>query len=111
MGTGAMMGSGNHMNHEMKGLHMAMKQLSVADHIALMKMIKEYLISKGVDPEKYAEMREEIKEIKKETREDIKEVRKTAMDTAKTKRDEMRAKIKALRGAGKVNVQDISMTK
>jgi hypothetical protein len=116
MGTGTMMGSGTmgsggQMDHEMMGLHMAMRQLSPADRIALVKMIKDYLLSKGIDPAKYAEMREEIKEVKKDTRSDIKDIRKTAMDAAKAKREEMRGKIKDIRGSGKVNVQDMSMTK
>jgi hypothetical protein len=45
---------------------MAIGALSPADRATLVKMIKDYLLSKGVDPAKYTEKRDEIKEIRKE---------------------------------------------
>lgn len=111
MGSGGQMGSGEMMNNEMKGLHMAIRQLSPADHIALVKMIKEYLVSKGIDPAKYADMRDDIKELRKDVRTEVKDMRGTTHDAIKLKQEEMRAKVKALRSSGKVNVQDISMMK
>ncbi len=105
------MGSGSMMGHEMKSLHMAVQQLSPTDHAALMKMIKEYLVSKGIDPAKYADMRDEIREVKQESREEMKEMRKDNQEEMKMKRDEMRGKVKDIRSHGKVNVQDISITR
>ena len=112
MGTGAM------MERELKGLHLAIGQLSPADREALVKMIKDYLVSKGIDPAKYAEKREEIKDAKKEMKDKIKDMRKEGREKMKDmrkatreeiqkKRDEMQAKIKEMRGNGKVNVQDM----
>ena len=88
-----------------------MGQLSVADRAALVKMIKDYLLSKGIDPAKYAEKRDEIKEIRKDTREDVKEMRKKAMEAAKAKREEMREKIKEIRGNGKATFKEFTITK
>ncbi len=110
MGSGGMMGA-SMMEHEMKGLHMAMKQLSPADHATLMKMMNDYLLSKGIDPAKYAEMRDEIKDMRQENRTEMKDMRKQNQQEMKAKREEMRSKIKEVRGNGKVNVQDISMTR
>ena len=94
MGSGAMMGSG--MNRDGKGLMLAIGALSPADREALVKIIKDYLLSKGIDPVKYAEMRDEIKDMRGDTREEIKDIRQTTRDVTKVKRDEMMTKIKAL---------------
>ena len=120
-GTG-MVHSGMHMEHETKGLMLAIGALSPADRTILVKMIKDYLLSKGVDPAKYAEKREDIKDMKREMHDDAKEMRKDMHDKMKAmkkmtrediqkRRDEMRAKMEGIRASGKVNVQDISMTK
>ena len=101
MGTGAM------MERELKGLHLAIGQLSPADREALIKMIKDYLVSKGIDPAKYAEKRDEIKDMKKDMRDEAKDMRKATREEIQKKRDEMQAKIKEMRGNGKVNVQDM----
>lgn len=90
---------------------LAIGALSPADRATLVKMIQDYLVSKGIDPAKYAEKREEMKDIRKETHQEIKDIRQTGRDAAKIKREEMKAKIETLRGHGKVNVQDISMTR
>lgn len=111
MGSGTMMGSGAMMERELKGLHMAMAQLSPADREALVKMIKDYLLSKGIDPAKYAEKRDEIKELRKDTHEDIKEMRKKTREAAKAKREEMREKIKEMRGNGKATFKEFTVTK
>ena len=55
-----------------------------------MKMVKDYLLSKGIDPVKYAEMRDEIKD----TRDEIKDMRKSGRDATKIKREEMVQRIK-----------------
>lgn len=104
-------GSGGQAEHEWKGLGLAIGALAPADREALVKIIKDYLTSKGIDPAKYAEKRDEMKEIKKEAHQEIKDVRQAGRDAAKAKREEMKAKIETLRGHGKVNVQDISMMK
>jgi pyruvate/oxaloacetate carboxyltransferase len=95
------------MSHPLEGIAMAIAQLSPTDRETLVKMIREYLTSKGVDLTKYAEKREEIRDIKKETRDDTKEIKKEskteiiairtkAQESLRIKREEMRAKIKAL---------------
>lgn len=95
------------MEKKWKGLHLAMGQLSPADHATLVKMIQDYLASKGIDPAKYTEKRDEIKEVRKETRveikegkEELKDTRKKLREDAKAKREEMREKIKSIRGNG-----------
>ena len=66
-----------------------------------MKMVKDYLLSKGIDPVKYAEMRDEIKDtrdeikdMRKSGRDEIKDVRKSGRDATKIKREEMVQRIK-----------------
>lgn len=105
------MGSGAMMEREMKGLHMAMGQLSVADREALVKMIKDYLVSKGIDPAKYAEKRDEIKEVRKDTKEEIKSMRDKMHADRKAKMEEMRAKIKEMRANGKATFKEFTVTK
>lgn len=98
-------GSGIEMEHDNKGLMLAIGQLSPADRTTLTKMIRDYLDSKGIDPAKYAEKREEIKAIKTETREAIKEVKKEKTQIIKTKREKMRSKIREIRensGSGSI---------
>ena len=111
-GSGTMMppprdGSGASMERDGKGLMLAIGQLSPADREALIKMIKDYLVSKGIDPAKYAEKRDEIKDMKKDMRDEAKDMRKATREEIQKKRDEMQAKIKEMRGNGKVNVQDM----
>ena len=101
-----MMGSG--MEHDGKGLMLAIGALSPADREILMKMVRDYLLSKGIDPVKYAEMREEIKDMRKDThdeikdmrksgRDEIKDMRKSGRDSIKIKREEMVQKIKNIK--------------
>lgn len=85
MGTGAM------MNGEIQSLHMAMGKLSSTDKETLIKMIKDFLTSKGISITPPA--RQEIKEIRKEAKEEIKEIRKNTRDALKAKRDALKAKI------------------
>lgn len=85
--------SGANLEKDTKGLMLAIGALSPADRETLIKMIKDYLVSKGVDPVKYAEKRDEIKEVRKDTREAVKDMRDA-------KRDEMKAKIRDLRSNG-----------
>lgn len=106
------MGSGTMMENDAKGLMLAIGALSPTDRATLIKMIKEYLLSKGIDPTKYAEKRDEIKDIRKDTHTEIKEMRTTTQESVKAKRDEMKMKVWQLHGGnGKVNIQDISMTR
>lgn len=95
------MGSGAEMNNPGQGLMFAIGQLSLADREILVKMIREYLTKKGIDLSKYAEKREEIKEVKKEARTEIKEIRNTTQDAARAKREEMRKKVMEIKnGSG-----------
>jgi hypothetical protein len=95
------MGSGAEMNNAGQGLMLAIGHLSLADREILVKMIREYLTTKGIDLSKYAEKREEIKEVKKEARTEIKEIRNTAQDAARAKREEMRRKVMEIKnGSG-----------
>ncbi len=96
------MGSGTTENPG-KGLMLAIGQLSTTDREALMKTIREYLASKGIDMAKYVEQREEIKEVKKETRTEIKEIRNTTQDAARMKREEMRKKVIEIRNGTGAN--------
>jgi hypothetical protein len=95
------MGSGAEMNNPGQGLMLAIGKLSPTDRETLVKMIREYLTSKGIDLAQFAEKREEIKDIKKETRETIKDIVKTNQNTIKntikTKREEMRSQIREIR--------------
>ena len=113
-GSGTMMppprdGSGASIERDGKGLMLAIGQLSPADREALIKMIKDYLVSKGIDPAKYAEKRHEIKDMKKEMKEKMKDMRKecrekmkdlreTTREQIKEKREEMKDKIREMRG-------------
>ena len=85
-----------------------MGQLSATDRATLITMIREFLISKGVDPAKFAEKREEIQAIREETRdaiqeakknsqEGIKEARKSTQQMIQNKKAEMRTKVKNVR--------------
>ncbi|MBC7504081.1 hypothetical protein H7169_03845 [Candidatus Gracilibacteria bacterium] len=47
-GTGTMMGSGKDMADQMHGLNIAIGKLTPADRDTLVKMIREYLTSKGI---------------------------------------------------------------
>jgi hypothetical protein len=111
MGSGAMMGSGGQMERDGKGLMLAIGALSPADREALMKMIKDYLMSKGIDPAKYAEKRDEIKDMKKDMRDEAKDMRKATREEIQKKRDEMQAKIKEMRGNGKATFKEFTVTK
>lgn len=82
------------MEAELKGLHMAMGQLSTADREALVKLIKEYLVSKGIDPAKYAEKRDEIKTVRKQTKEEIKALREKQKEEIKAKRETLKKTIR-----------------
>jgi hypothetical protein len=84
MGTGAM------MERELKGLHLAIGQLSPADREALVKMIKDYLVSKGIDPAKYAEKREEIKDAKKKLKEKNEDLKSQMNDFLEKLREKQR---------------------
>jgi hypothetical protein len=95
--TGSTHGSGSVTERETKGLMLAIGALSPADRATLVKMIRDYLVSKDVDPAKYAEKREEIKEVRKEGREEIKDMKKKNKEEMKDKRDALKAKIKELR--------------
>jgi hypothetical protein len=95
------------MEKKWKGLGLAIGQLTPTDRDALLKTITDFLTSKGIDPAKYAEKRDEIKEVRKETRveikegkEELKDTRKKLREDAKAKREEMREKIKTIRGNG-----------
>lgn len=99
------MGSGAIGENPGQGLMLAIGKLSSTDRETLMKTIREYLTSKGIDLAQFAEKREEIKDIKKETRETIKDIVKTNQNTIKntikTKREEMRSQIREIRqGSG-----------
>ena len=106
------MGSGAVAEHPMEGIGMAIGKLTPADREALIKMIREYLVSKGVDLAGFADKKDAIKDMKKETKTEIKEVKKearteiktirtTTQNTAKMKREEMRKKITEIRnGSG-----------
>lgn len=99
------MGSGATGENPGQGLMLAIGKLSSTDRETLMKTIREYLTSKGIDLAQIAEKREEIKDIKKETRETIKDIVKTTQNTIKnsikTKREEMRSQIREIRqGSG-----------
>ena len=48
MGTGAVMGSGTDTEHQIQGIGMAIGKLTPTDRDALIKMIREYLVSKGI---------------------------------------------------------------
>lgn len=95
IGSGTMMGSG--MNQESKGLMLAIGTLSPTDRETLLKMIKDYLVSKGIDPAKYAEKRDEIREIRQEGREEIRDIKKSRNDAMKMKREEMKEKVQQIK--------------
>ncbi len=80
---------------ELHGLHLALGKLSPADRAELVKMIRNYLASKGVAlptaPAK--ELKKEIKEERKE----IKQDRKEYLKKMKERREALREKMKELR--------------
>ncbi len=71
-------GSGAVAEHPMEGIGMAIGKLTPADRDTLVKMIREYLVSKGVDLAGFADKKDAIKDMKKETKTEIKEVKKEA---------------------------------
>ena len=68
-----------------------------------MKMVKDYLLSKGIDPVKYAEMRDEIKD----TRDEIKDTRDEIKDMRKSGRDEIKDMRKSGRDATKIKREEM----
>lgn len=88
---------------------LAMGKLSPTDRAALIKIIHDYLVSKGITVPTgniTPERKTEIKEIKKDTREEVKTLRKKNQEELKNKREEARAKIRAIRtstASGSVN--------
>jgi DNA-binding transcriptional MerR regulator len=80
---------------------MAMDKLTPADKATLVKMIRDYLTSKGIT---LPPVRQEIKEVRKEMKEEIKDIRKNT-------RDAMQAKIKELRSNGKATFKEFTVTK
>jgi hypothetical protein len=111
MGSGGQMGSRTMMENDSKWLMFAVGALSPADRATLVKLIRDYLVSKGIDPTKYAEKRDDINEIRQEGRDEMMDIRKRNQEAMKAKRDDMRSKIQEVRANSKVNVQDISMTR
>jgi tetrahydromethanopterin S-methyltransferase subunit D len=89
--------TGSVTERETKGLMLAIGALSPTDRATLVKMIRDYLLSKGVDPAKYAEKRDEIRESREDMRDKIKDMRKATREDIKKKRDEMKEKIKSLK--------------
>lgn len=87
---------------------MAMDKLTPADKATLVKMIRDYLTSKGIT---LPPVRQEIKEVRKEMKEEIKDIRKNTRDALKEKRDAMQAKIKELRSNGKATFKEFTVTK
>lgn len=75
-----------------------MNKLSSTDKSELIKMIQDYLTSKGIEiPADIRETRKDIKEARKNSRDEIKEMRKNTKDAIKAKREETRNKIKTIR--------------
>ena len=97
MGSGAMMGSG--MERDGKGLMLAIGALSPTDRQALMKMIRDYLVSKGIDLTKYAEKRDEMKDMKKDMHEEVKEMKKATREEIQKKRDQMKDEMSKLKAS------------
>jgi hypothetical protein len=113
-GTTASGTTSSGMTEQMKALHLSIGKLSPTDRAGLVKMITDYLTSKGIAIPKAKLMKEtknEIKEMKKKTREEIKEMRKKAQEEMKKKREEMRAKVKELRSNGKATFKEFTVTK
>ena len=91
---------------------MAIGRLSPADRDTLIKMIREYLTSKGIDLAGFADKKDEIKEVKKEIKTDnkemkqearteIKTIRNATQDAMRMKREEMRKRVTEIRnGSG-----------
>ena len=97
MGSGAMMGSG--MERDGKGLMLAIGALSPTDRQALMKLIRDYLVSKGIDLTKYAEKRDEMKDMKKDMHDEVKEMKKATREEIQKKRDQMKDEMSKLKAS------------
>lgn len=105
--TGAMvqkppMGTGADMEKSMNGLHLAMGQLSQSDGEALMKMIREYLASKGIVMPAYQEVREmhqEVRQMRQDAKEDMKQAREQFRESMKNKREALKLKVRDTRRA------------
>ena len=97
MGTGAMMGSGADMEHQIQGLGMAIGKLTPTDRDTLIKMIREYLTTKGLTlgtsevKTNEAERKGWDGSVKgKKTATEIQAERASLLAKAKAKREEMR---------------------
>jgi len=78
-------------------LGMVISELNAVDREALLKIIRDYVISKGVDLSKLATKDKEIKAVKQEARTAIQGVREEKKQIIQTKRLEMRGKIRDIR--------------
>ena len=85
------------MERDTRGLMLAIGALSPADRATLVKMIRDYLISKGIDPAKYAEKRDEMHDMKREDREEIRDIKKDYRDSTKIKRKEMKERVQQIK--------------
>ena len=97
MGSGSMMGSG--MERDGKGLMLAIGALSPTDRQALMKLIRDYLVSKGIDLTKYAEKRDEMKDMKKDMHDEVKEMKKATREEIQKKRDQMKDEMSKMKAS------------
>lgn len=73
-----------------RGIFEGIGKLSPADRETLIKMIREYLISKGVTISDRKEMKQEIRDIKDTTKQEIKDTREAAKKEIEKKRDIMK---------------------
>jgi hypothetical protein len=94
---------------EMQAVHMAMKQLTPADHAELMKIVRAYIESKGIKipaPSDIKDMRMDNKEDRKDARHEMKEEKKETQQQIKETREAMKKKMEAQREALKKRIQE-----
>lgn len=94
-----------------RGLSEGIGKLSPADREALAKIIRDFLLSKGVTIEARKEMRQEIKEIRDTTKKEIKETREATRKEIEQKRDLLKETLKKKREALKSYKKEFQMNK
>ena len=82
-----------------RGLSEGIGKLSPADREALTKIIRDFLLSKGITIEAKKEMKKEIKEIRDTAKKEIKDTREATKKEIEKKRDLLKESLKKKREA------------
>lgn len=102
MGSGSMMGSGvvgsgTMIDRDMDGLKMAIGKLTPEQRVELVKVIRAFFESKGIQMPTSSENKSQIKDLRNDMKDAAKTLRKKTQEEIKAQRELVREKIKSLR--------------